>query len=158
MPFQLLINFLIAFIWMFLSNSFDGVSFIVGYIIGLAILYFLRRFLPGRFYMKNVAAFIKLLLIFIRELILSNVTVIKQILKPNLDIKPGIFALPTILEKDWQITALACLITLTPGTLSLVVSDDRKLLYIHAMDIPDTDKAIADIKNSFEKAILEVSK
>ncbi len=158
MPFQISINFLIAFIWMFLNNSWDGATFIIGFIIGLAILYFLRRFLPSRFYMSNVVAIIKLLILFLKELVLSNIAVMKHVLKPKLNIQPGIFALPTELEKDWQITTLACLITLTPGTLTLEVSEDNKLLYIHAMDVPDVHKAICDIKNSFEKAIMEVSK
>lgn len=158
MPFQISINFLIAFIWMFLNNSWDGVTFIVGYVVGVALLFFLRRFFQNRFYMSNVLAFINLLILFLRELILSSVAVLKIVIKPKLDMQPGIFALPTELKKDWEITTLACLITLTPGTLVIDISDDNKLLYIHAMDILDVDDAIKDIKNSFEKAIMEVSR
>ena len=71
---------------------------------------------------------------------------------------PGIFALETELEKDWEITILSNLITLTPGTCVLEVSDDNKTLYIHAMDIDDVEQAKLDIKNTFEKAIKEVSR
>lgn len=72
--------------------------------------------------------------------------------------KPGIFALRTELQTDWEITILANLITLTPGTLVIDVSPDNKTLYIHAMDIDDVDDAINSIKNTFEKAIMEVSR
>lgn len=158
MPFQIIINLLIAVTWMFLNNEWTGVSFTLGYILGLVLLFVLRRFLNARFYLINIYAIVRLFLIFLRELILSNIVVIKQILSPKLDIRPGIFALPTELKSDWEITTLACLITLTPGTLVIDISDDNKTLYIHAMDIPDAEETIAQIKNTFEKAIMEVSK
>lgn len=158
MALQLLLNVFISFTWMFLGNSYDFGSFFGGYLIGLLLIFTLRRYFSTRFYLLSVWAVIKLLLIFIRELILSNYAIFKVIIKPKLDIQPGIFALPTELTKDWEITVLANLITLTPGTLVVDISDDQKILYIHAMDIGDVDEAIDSIKNSFEKAIMEVSR
>ncbi|MFS0863704.1 Na+/H+ antiporter subunit E [Fredinandcohnia sp. 179-A 10B2 NHS] len=158
MAMQLLLNIFIAITWMFLGNSYDFGSFFGGYLIGLLLIFVLRRYFPTRFYLWNVFALVKLLLIFIRELILSNYEIFKVIIKPKLDITPGIFALPTELEKDWEIMTLANLITLTPGTLVVDISDDRKLLYVHAMDLKDVDDAIHSIKNTFEKAIMEVSR
>ncbi|RFU67191.1 Na+/H+ antiporter subunit E [Bacillus sp. V59.32b] len=158
MAFQILLNVFLAFIWMFLKNEYTGTTFLVGYFFGLLIILGIRRFFDSRFYLLRVFAVVKLILIFTRELILSNISVLKVILRPKLDIRPGIFALETELEKDWEITILANLITLTPGTLVVDVSPDNKTLYIHAMDIADKEEAIQDIKGSFEKAIMEVSK
>jgi multicomponent Na+:H+ antiporter subunit E len=158
MPFQILLNLVIAFVWMFLNDHWGPVSLFMGYVIGLGLIYFLRRFLSTEFYLRRVFAIISLLLLFIKELILSSISVLKQILSPKLDIRPGIFAFPTELKSDWEITLLANLITLTPGTLTLEVSPDGKTLYIHAMDIPHTDEVILQIRNSFEKAIMEVSR
>jgi multicomponent Na+:H+ antiporter subunit E len=158
MAFQILLNFFLAFLWMFLQVSFTSTSFIIGYILGLIITFAFRRFFNSRFYMYRVFALISLLLLFIKELILSNISVLKTILKPRLDIRPGIFALPTDLKSDWEITLLANLITLTPGTLVVDISFDNKILYIHTLDIDDVDEAVDDIKNSFEKAIMEVSR
>ncbi|WP_449621647.1 Na+/H+ antiporter subunit E [Robertmurraya sp. Marseille-Q9965] len=158
MAFQILLNVFLAFLWMFIKVSYDLSSFIKGYIFGLIILFVFRRFFNSRFYVGRVIAVIKLLFIFLRELVLSNISVLKVVLKPKLDMRPGIFAYETVLTKDWEITVLSNLITLTPGTLVVDVSDDNKTLYIHAMDIADVDEAITSIKESFEKAILEVSK
>ncbi|WP_421381072.1 Na+/H+ antiporter subunit E [Bacillus salacetis] len=158
MAFQILLNFFLAFLWMFLQVSFTSTSFIIGYILGLIITFAFRRFFNSRFYMYRVFAVISLLLLFLKELVLSNIAVLKTILKPKLDIKPGIFALPTELKTDWEITLLANLITLTPGTLVVDISYDNKILYIHTIDIDDVDEAVDDIKNSFEKAIMEVSR
>ncbi|RSL31558.1 Na+/H+ antiporter subunit E [Salibacterium salarium] len=158
MSFQLLINLVMAVIWMFMNDAWTFASFISGYAIGLVIVYFLRAFFPHRFYFLGIMATIKLLFIFLRELVLSTVEVVGQILRPKLNITPGIFAMDIELEKNWEITVLSCLITLTPGTLVVDVSPDNKTLYIHAMDLPDVEKAKKDIKNTFEKAIQEVSR
>ena len=82
----------------------------------------------------------------------------KFVYKKDLDNRPGIFALPLEVEGNWEITILANLISLTPGTLSLAVSDDQQTLYIHAMDIPDIETSINEIKETFEKAIMEVTR
>lgn len=158
MAFQLLLNVFLAFTWMFLSNDYSPLAFFKGYFFGLVVIFFLRRFFHRRFYVNNVIAVIRLLMIFLIELIKSNLSVFKVILSPKLKMTPGIFALETELEKDWEITILSNLITLTPGTLVLEVSDDNKTLYIHAMDIDDVEQAKLDIKNTFEKAIKEVSR
>ncbi|MCY8511477.1 Na+/H+ antiporter subunit E [Bacillus mojavensis] len=158
MAFQILLNVFLAFCWMFLSNDGSAAGFITGFILGMISLFFFRRFLAHPFYLWKIFSIIKLFLIFIRELYLANVSVLKTVLSPKLDIKPGIFAFKTELTTDWEITLLSLLITLTPGTLVMDISDDRTILYIHAMDIEDAEKAIFDIRESFEKAIQEVSR
>ena len=158
MAFQILLNFILAFVWMFLKTSYSPASFFVGYFFGLLIIYIFRRFFTSRFYLLRVVAVLNLIYIFTLELILSNIAVLKAVLRPKLNIKPGIFAFPTELKEDWEITTLANLITLTPGTLVVDVSPDNKILYVHAMDISDADEAIQSIKNTFEKAIMEVSR
>jgi multicomponent Na+:H+ antiporter subunit E len=158
MAFQILLNFILAFVWMFLKTSYSPASFFVGYFFGLLIIYIFRRFFTSRFYLLRVVAVLNLIYIFTLELILSNISVLKAVLRPKLNIKPGIFAFPTELKEDWEITMLANLITLTPGTLVVDLSPDNRILYVHAMDITDADEAIQSIKNTFEKAIMEVSR
>jgi multicomponent Na+:H+ antiporter subunit E len=158
LAFQILLNVVLAFLWMFIKVSYDPISFIKGYIFGLLVIFVLRRYFHSRFYLFRLWSFIKLIFIFIKELILSNIAIVKVVLKPKLDMRPAIFAMDTVLTKDWQITLLSSLITLTPGTLVIDVSDDNKTLFIHAMNIGEVEDEINSIKNSFEKAILEVSR
>ncbi len=158
MAFQILLNVFLGFMWMVMTVSFEPVAFFKGYIFGLVIIFIFRGFFHSRFYFLRIVAVLRLTYIFIRELIFSNIEVFKTVLKPKLDMKPGIFAFPTILEKDWEITILANLITLTPGTLVIDVSPDSKILYVHALDINDAQESIDSIKNTFEKAIMEVGR
>jgi multicomponent Na+:H+ antiporter subunit E len=158
MAFQLIINIIIAIMWMFLSESYTFPSFIVGFIWGFLLVLLFNRFFPTRFYGRRVVKIIKLIFIFIRELLLSNLSILKLVYTPRPEIEPGIFALPLEVKSNWEITLLAHLITLTPGTLTVAVSNDNQTLYIHAMDIDEVDQSIKDIKESFEKAILEVTR
>lgn len=158
MAFQILLNFFIAVIWMFMNSSLTATTFIIGYLIGLILIIITRRFFKSRLYIWRLWAAIKLTLLFFKELALSNISVLMLVIRPKLKLQPMIFALPTELEHDWEITLLSSLITLTPGTIVLHVSDDQRTLYIHAIDVDDVEEAIDSIKNSFEKAIMEVGR
>ncbi len=158
MAFQIVLNLIIAFMYMFLSETYGVGTFLFGYLIGLFLLFLLQRFIPDAFYLKRIYYIVRLILLFLKELVKSNFSIVKLVYKPKLDIKPGIFMLPTELRSNWEVTLLANLITLTPGTLSVAVSDDQSRIYIHAMDIPDVEAEIKGIKDTFEKAIMEVTR
>src|SRR5699024_3549512 len=158
MTFQIVVNVLIAFVWMFLSESYTLLTFVLGYAIGILLLLLLNRFFPSPFYFKRIYKLFVLILIFIRELILSNIEIVKFVYRKKNDFEPGIFAMPIEVKQNWEITLLANLITLTPGTLTVAISNDNSTLFIHAMYIDDIDDSINDIKNTFEKAIMEVTK
>ncbi|MDB5526310.1 MAG: mnhE [Rhizobium sp.] len=97
----------------------------------------------------------KLFVVFLREFTLSVLRVARLVLAPRIDIQPGIFVFPLALTRDFEITLLANLITLTPGTLTVDVSEDRKSLLVHAIDCPDPDVARRDIADGFERLIRE---
>jgi multicomponent Na+:H+ antiporter subunit E len=99
-----------------------------------------------------------LLSYFLKELILSGVKVAWLAVQPQLRLQPAIIAYPLTLVTDVQITLLANMITLTPGTLSVDVSADRKTLFIHALDVPSRERLIGDIAGGFETRILEATR
>lgn len=158
MAFQIIVHLLIAFMWMFLSEAYTFGTFVIGFIIGMILLILLNKLIPGQLYLKRVYNILKLMIIFFRELILSNLEIVKLVYKRNPRFEPGIFGLPTSLKTNWEITLLANLITLTPGTLSVAISDDNQTIYIHAMHIEHIEDSIHDIKDTFEKAIMEVTR
>src|SRR5690625_2895889 len=116
MAFQIVVNILMAVIWIFLQSNYTATSFIVGYMIGILILFMLRRFLVSDFYVHQVWAIIKLIMLFIIELIKANIDVIKVVLRPKLNHQPGIVAVTTRLESDAEKTLLARTINFNPGT------------------------------------------
>ncbi|HSW51160.1 MAG TPA: Na+/H+ antiporter subunit E [Bryobacteraceae bacterium] len=90
---------------------------------------------------------------FLWELVLSNMRVARDVLLPVSRLRPAVVAVPLDLKSDWPITLLSALITLTPGTFSLDVSSDRRVLYIHAMHVTDVEALPSEIKSGFEKRI-----
>jgi multicomponent Na+:H+ antiporter subunit E len=96
--------------------------------------------------------------IFFYELWASSVAVARAAFARQPKLHPAILAVPIDLKSDFAIAALANLVTLTPGTCSLHVSEDRHTLYVHALDAPSPDEVIASIQNSFEKRIAEIEK
>jgi multicomponent Na+:H+ antiporter subunit E len=158
MPMQVLVNLLIGVIWMFLQDDWSVLTFFSGYLFGLLVLYILRRYLPTKFYLVTLLAIFQLFIVFIYELFTSSILVIRQILRPKINITPGIFTLETQLEGDLEVTLLALLLTLTPGSVVIEVSSDSKKFYIHAMDIPESSNAVLQSKAKFEKAIKKVTR
>ena len=98
----------------------------------------------------------RLALVVLRDIVVCNVQVARQVLGPESAIRPGFFRLPLALTDDHAITALATIITMTPGTLTCDVAADRSHLLIHALDLPDEAALIADIKARYEAPLLEI--
>jgi len=92
---------------------------------------------------------------FIKELVLSSLKVAEDVLRFRSRARPGIIAVPLDARSDVQIVTFANLVTLTPGTLSLDVSADRRLLYVHAMFIGDLAGDRAGMKRDFESRVME---
>lgn len=98
---------------------------------------------------------LRLILAFFSEFTLSVIRVCQLVLSPRMRIRPAVIAFPLTVRRDFEITLLANLITLTPGTLAIDVSDDRSTLYVHVIDCPDPAVAAREIADGFERLILE---
>lgn len=156
---QFIINLFIATLWFLLNDdpTANFTTFMSGFLVGTLILYAMHRFFGTQFYLRRVLKIMKLILLFIQELLLSSVSVLKQILDPQLKISPGIFTYETKLTGDYQVTTLALLLTLTPGSVVMEVSEDKSTFYIHAMDIEESKETVIRSIGKFERAILEVT-
>ncbi|SUB00267.1 Multiple resistance and pH homeostasis protein E [Pannonibacter phragmitetus] len=150
-----LVNILLAAAWGAVTGSFSVVNLAFGYVLGLGALYLIREQINTGGYFRRASRVIGLILLFLYELVMSAWRVLRIVTRPKLDLNPGFIAFPLRVESDFEIALLANLITLTPGTLSVDVSEDRKVLYIHCIDVPDPEGTIADIRNGFERKIME---
>ena len=154
----LLWNFLLALVWIGMTGEFTPVNFVVGFGLGMLILFFARRVIGTPYYLAKMVQVLELFVFVLWELILANLRVAYDVLTPGYRMRPGVVAIPLDARTDVEITLLANLITLTPGTLSLDVSSDRRALYIHIMYIDNDDLAEVrrKIKTGFERRVLEV--
>ena len=150
-----LVNVLLALAWAAVTGSFTFLNLAFGFVLAMGTLSLIREQVGSVGYFSRARRVISLFLLFVYELILSEVRVAVLVLSPKMDLKPGIFAYPLKVDRDFEITLLANLITLTPGTLSVDVSDDRRTLYVHAIDASDPEQARRDIAEGFERKIME---
>jgi multicomponent Na+:H+ antiporter subunit E len=157
----------LTLIWAALQGSFSVGNLLFGFVLGLTIVLFARplydpvdgtetarssaRLRPVRRFWR----FVVLILVFFRELIVSSVQVAGYIIRPRLQIRSGIVEYPLDVQTDLEITALANLITLTPGTMTLDVDPGQKYLYVHSMTVESDDgrEVVEEIKSSLEKHV-----
>lgn len=150
------LNLGLALIWCFLQGDLSLKSLTVGYGLGALIMYVFSRFFDEAIYFRKLWLSLQLIAFFLKELVVANWAVARLVIRPRLRVRPGIIAFPLELEGDLEITLLANLITLTPGTLSVDLSPDRKTLYIHTLDIEDAEEEKRKIKQGFERYLKEI--
>ncbi|MBB6483143.1 Na+/H+ antiporter subunit E [Rhizobium lusitanum] len=151
----LVFNLLLAIVWVAITGSASFLNLVFGFFLAALALTVVRSSYGGTLYLGRVRRILALLLLFLCELAKSAWAVAVTVMSPRMDVKPGIFAFPLTVERDFEITLLANLITLTPGTLSVDVSEDRKTLYVHALDCSDPDAIRRSIADGFERRIME---
>ncbi|MEJ8802395.1 Na+/H+ antiporter subunit E [Pontibacter sp. H249] len=120
----------------------------------------LTTWLYNKSYFRKMPKALTFSAYFMKEFFAANLKIAYDILTPQYHMRPSVIALPLSVKTDFEITLLACMITLTPGTLSIDVSDDHKVLYIHALYTKGSDmnELKMYIKNGFERRILELTR
>lgn len=151
----LTINLVFTVIWGAISASFSPANLVLGFAVGALSLWLIRRELQPVIYPVRPLRLLLLTLSFFKELAVSATKVAWMVVQPKMVLKPGIFSYPLTVKTDFEIALLANLITLTPGTLSVDVSEDRRTLYVHALDCADPGGLRRDIANGFERRIRE---
>jgi multicomponent Na+:H+ antiporter subunit E len=154
----LLWNVLLAVAWAFATGEFSLPNLLIGFVLGYLILLFARRTVGSSKYFGKVPQVMLFAVYYLWQILLSNLRVAYDVVTPTHYMRPGVIAVPLEAKTDAEITLLANLITLTPGTLSLDLSPDRRTLYVHTMyiDHDDVDLARRQIKEGIERRVLEV--
>lgn len=149
-------NLLLTIVWVALTGNFVFSNFVLGFVLSFFILWVIALRSDDARYFNRVPKILSFILFFLYELMKANLQVAFDVSTPRFFMKPGIVKVPLTAQSDLEITLLANLISLTPGTLSLDVSNDKKVLYVHAMYIKNKEQFIHSIKNGFEKKLLEI--
>jgi multicomponent Na+:H+ antiporter subunit E len=147
---------LLALAWMALAGDWSLPALVFACGIGWLLLRLVRPLGGEGFLRVRLARLPGFLLYVLKEVVVANLKVAAAVVGPAGRLRPAIVAVPLAVDRDAEITLLANLITLTPGTLSLDVSSDRRTLYVHAMATTGPDELRREIRDGFERRILEV--
>jgi multicomponent Na+:H+ antiporter subunit E len=147
---------LLSLAWMALTGDWSLPAAVFSLALGWGLLRFARPLGGEGFRRVRLLRLPGFLFFFAKELVLANLKVTAAVIAPAGQLRPAIVAVPLALDRDAEIALLANLISLTPGTLSLHVSPDRRTLYVHAMATESPDALRREIREGFERRILEV--
>lgn len=149
-------NVFLALLWIILLQSNSLIDFIIGFLVSFGLL---AIFEPQ--YGRRGLYVMRFLLNVLWQVIVSSFELAWVLIQPRLKIAPGIVAVPLDVTKDFQIATLASAITLTPGTLSVDFGRDtetgKNVLFVHTLFTDDPDELRREIKDGFERYILEIS-
>lgn len=104
--------------------------------------------------MNRAIGWSRLSAVFLRDFTMSVIDVVKTVCNPARPMKSAIVAVPLDVKSDAGIALFANMISLTPGTTSLHVSEDRSILYMHVMNV--SDDTVEQTKAGFETLVMEV--
>lgn len=157
---QFFTNIMLAVIWAAVTGDINLGNLLIGFVLGYIVLVIAAPAIDSHSYTRRLRKGVFFIFYFLKELIVSSLRVAADVLRPTFRMQSGIVAIPLTATTDLEKTLLANCISLTPGTLSLDISDDGKTLYIHAMyiDNGDLDAVRREIKDGMERHILEITR
>lgn len=152
---SLLSTLLLSLFWVFATGTFTFLNLLLGFLIAFMAIATAQSSLRNKRYFHRAWCWLRLTAYFLLELLQANLRLALDILTPRHRMRAGVIAIPLSVHSDAEITLLASLISLTPGTLSLDLSSDRKNLFVHAMYIADVEQFRSKIKSGLERRVLQ---
>ena len=149
-------NSFLALVWVALTGVFTPLNFAAGFILGFIMLSIAQGVFGTSNYALRGYKAVAFVFYFLWELLKANMRVAMDIVTPKNYMMPGLIRIPLEARTDIEISLLANIISLTPGSLCVDVSDDKKTMYVHAMYVEDADDFRREIKEGFERRLLEV--
>lgn len=150
------LNIFLAMIWTLLQGRLSALDFIAGFALGYVIIGLGQRLLGSGNYARKVVQVARFAGFVGWDIFTASLALAWLMLQPRPKLSPAVIAIPLDVESDAEIVLLANLITLSPGTLSVDVSNDRHTLYVHTINHDRPDEFRAEIKDGLERRVLEV--
>ncbi len=150
-----LMSLLLALSWLALSHSLALVHLLSAVLLGWVVPRLVQPFL-GPASRIHWGAAIRLLLVVLRDIVVSNLTVARLVLGPMSRPQPAWFAVPLASDHAMVNALLASIITTTPGTVSAVVDEQRRQILVHALDCSDAAAMVEDIRQRYEAPLLTI--
>ncbi len=150
------LSFTVVAFWMVMSSSFDLGQLVLGLVLGVVIPLFAARLDREFARLGSLRPIPKLLAVVLWDILVSNLRVAAQVLGREEKLKPGFIWVPLDIANIHGIAALTSFITLTPGTVSAALSEDRRHLLVHVLHLEDPTALINEIKSRYEAPLMEI--
>lgn len=142
--------------WLMLNSTIAFAHVLLAAVLAWAIPWLTRALWTRQIKLANGLIALRLFFIVLYDIVRANINVALLILGPVSKLRPAFIQVPVDLEEPFAVSALASIITLTPGTVSCSLTDDRRTLLVHALDLDDEAAAIEEIKTRYEAPLKEI--
>lgn len=153
-PFPLL-SAILALSWIALHDS-SLAHVVLAIVVALAIPRFAAPFLNTLPRVRSPRRVVALLVTVTWDILVANAAVARLVLGPLARLRPAFVRVPLDLTHPHSVALLASIVTMTPGTVSVALTPDARSLLVHALDVEDPDKLVANIKARYEAPIKEI--
>jgi len=94
--------------------------------------------------------------LYLWEIVYSTITLTGYVLRPKIVLEPRFIHVPLDLAGEFPRFLFACLVSMTPGTLSVAIDHRRGTMLVHFLDTADPGQAVAALKRSIERPLLRI--
>lgn len=142
--------------WLLLNNTAHPAHIALGMLLAFGVPLLIRPLMGDALRLANPWVTVKLGARVLRDIVMSNLEVARRILGPENAIKPAFVWVPLTLQEPHAIATLAGIITMTPGTLTADISEDRRYLLVHAFNVDDPAALVTEIKTRYEEPLRQI--
>jgi len=150
------LSLFLTILWVLLVNDLGLGQWLLGAVLGWLIPLICRPFLPQVPQVRKPLALFGFALRVLGDIITANLQVARLVVGPRSHLHPAFVEIPLEVQDEFLITALASIISLTPGTVSAALSEDRRTLLVHGLDVPDPQALVREVKTRYEAPLLEI--
>jgi multicomponent K+:H+ antiporter subunit E len=148
-------SLLLLIVWLLL-NSWSFGHFILGGILAVFIPLLTYRYVSGHPSIRHPLKALRYICRLLWDIAVANIQVAQRVLASNSSLRPSWVAYPLQITDPFLMTLLASTISLTPGTVSVEFSEDRRWLYIHVLHLENADELVNFIRRRYEQPLQEV--
>ncbi|ATH81407.1 Na+/H+ antiporter subunit E [Pseudomonas sp. KHPS1] len=146
----------LAVLWLLLVNTLNLGHVLLGLLLGWAIVNLCSDFLLHVPRVRKPLGLVLFIGKVFYDIVVANLQVVRLVLGPKSRLQPAFVEVPVEIDNEFVLSALACIISLTPGTVSANISSDHRTLLLHGLDVPDRDELVATVKSRYEAPLLEI--
>lgn len=149
------LNVVIWALWVDLNGASLG-QMLLGAVLAIVLPALLRPFWPDPPLVRRPFVAMRLLAVFLWDVVVANLGVARRVLGPLSRLRPALVEVPLDIEEPFVATLLGSIVSLTPGTVSIEIDRTRSLLHVHALDVVDHADLVRTIKARYEAPLKEI--
>lgn len=150
------LTLLLTLLWLLLNNAWSVGQLLLGAFLGWMIPLLFRGFLLDIPRVRKPLKLCGFILLVFYDIVVANFQVARLVLGPKEKLRPAFIEVPMAIDNEFVLAMLTSVISLTPGTVSAALSQDYRSLMVHALDAPDIEALVEEIKSRYEAPLMEI--